>query len=38
VIDTSSSMNQAAPGGGGSKWDVTKAALLDAVSKGGGEQ
>ena len=31
VIDTSSSMNQAAPGGGGSKWDVTKAALLDAV-------
>ncbi|HWA71515.1 MAG TPA: vWA domain-containing protein [Polyangiaceae bacterium] len=31
VIDTSSSMNQAAPGGGGSKWEVTRAALLEAV-------
>jgi hypothetical protein len=31
VIDTSSSMNQMAPGGGGTKWEVTRAALLDAV-------
>lgn len=31
VVDTSSSMNDSARGGGGSKWDVTRAALLEAV-------
>jgi hypothetical protein len=31
VIDTSSSMNSPAPGGGGTKWEVTRAALLEAV-------
>ena len=31
VIDTSSSMNRAAPGGGGSKGEVTRAALLEAI-------
>jgi hypothetical protein len=34
VIDTSSSMNQKAPGGSQSKWEVTRAALLDAVVGG----
>ncbi len=39
VVDTSSSMNQRAPGTNQSKWEVTRAALLDAVvgtTNGGG--
>jgi hypothetical protein len=31
VVDVSGSMRAAAPGGGGSKWDVTRAALLRAI-------
>lgn len=31
LVDTSGSMSQAAPGGGGSKWDVTQKALLAAI-------
>jgi hypothetical protein len=30
LVDTSQSMNEAAPGGNGSKWDVTQGALADA--------
>lgn len=33
VVDVSASMREAAPGGGGSKWDVTQKALLEAISK-----
>lgn len=31
IVDVSGSMRDPAPGGGGSKWDVTRAALLDAL-------
>ncbi len=31
VVDISASMNDPAPGGGGTKWDVTRLALLDAL-------
>jgi hypothetical protein len=31
VVDVSASMEDAAPGGNGSKWDVTKAALIAAI-------
>jgi hypothetical protein len=31
VVDVSLSMQERAPGGGGSKWDVTRRALLDAI-------
>jgi hypothetical protein len=31
VVDVSGSMEQDAPGGGGSKWDVTREALRDAI-------
>jgi len=31
VVDISASMNDPAPGGGGTKWDVTRLALLDAI-------
>jgi hypothetical protein len=31
VVDVSGSMDEDAPGGGGSKWDVTREALRDAI-------
>ncbi len=31
VVDTSGSMNEPAPGAGGSKWTVTRRAVLDAI-------
>ncbi len=33
VVDTSGSMDQDAPGARGSKWDVTRRAMLDAVAE-----
>jgi hypothetical protein len=33
VVDVSTSMREPAPGGGGSKWDVTQKALLEAIAK-----
>jgi hypothetical protein len=33
VVDVSASMREPAPGGGGSKWDVTERALLQALDK-----
>src|SRR4051812_32405040 len=31
LVDTSGSMDQSAPGGGGSKWVVTRSAMLSAI-------